>query len=217
MTENRDQEVKRILDMVESGAVAPAEGERLLQALSAATRTACPFCAEQIPLSAERCPECRSALRIQPTPSGAARLSRGGFQGLSGLGKALVIYLFVATALVLFPNLRTSVRYVSLAPMTSMALAILGIVAGVMLCCSRPAGWTLAILWSALQIVPVYVNGHKLNGQWLHVGANYLQNGDGLGINIWAIVLVFLFLAARRESGRTPAAGPLCAPRSPRP
>lgn len=207
MTNEREQEAQRILDMVESGAVAPAEGERLLQALRGATRTTCPYCAEQIPAADAHCPECGSALRIQPG-QGGSRPRGSGFHGLPGLAKALVIYLFVVGGVVLismlgfhFGGIHPRILSVGLHPsiVTSAGLAAMAILAGVLIVRGKPAGWALAIVWSALQVVTVFVNGAKLNLQLLHVGIQWLTNGHGFGLNIWAVVLVCLFVAAKGQ------------------
>ena len=91
-------ERQRILEMVQSAAVTPEEGERLLSSLeqreSGSRR--CPFCAEEIPAGAGVCPECRTPLAFQASGT-ATPQTGGGFHALAGLGKFLVVYTFVTT------------------------------------------------------------------------------------------------------------------------
>ncbi len=204
MTQEREQGVQRVLAMVEAGTVAPAEGERLLQALKGTARTTCPYCAESISAEDNRCAECGSVLRVQPGVAGTQPVAvPSGFRWLSALGKAMVIYLFAVSCLVLLSPIGFSFTGFGSRPpgISGMILALMALAAAVMIVSGKAAGWGVAIAWAALQIVPIFVGGVKLNGQFFHMGIHWTtNNGDGFGLNVWSIVLVCLFVAAKRQN-----------------
>ncbi len=186
-------EMTRILEMVQSGRVTPEEGERLLASLEqrAGPRRRCPYCAEDISAQAVICPECNSALETGQTRHSAQRTGHG-FHSLTGLGKFLVCYTFMVCGLVwVFGIAHFPPRGIS-----SMLLALLGIVAAVLICRGSRAGWVLGIIWAAAQIVPIIVNNTVLNRQILLVGNTWTTNGDGAGFNVVGLVLMILFIRA---------------------
>jgi hypothetical protein len=188
-------ERQRILEMVQTGAVTPEEGERLLSSLEQriGQRQRCPYCAEDIPANVGICPECQTTLA---TASQGARPPQGGsgFHSLRGLGKFLVIYTFLVCGVALLLN-TSGFGFMGVAFLQKV-LAILGIVGAVMLCKGVGAGRALCILWAALQIIPFAVNGVVLNRQFLHVGIMSTSNGSGLGFNVVGLALLILFIKA---------------------
>ena len=141
---NRGDEQQRILELVESGKVTPEEGERLLASLEQRSRgrQQCPFCAESIPSEIAACPECGSALGVSPL---AIPQNENGFHALGGLAKFLVCYLFLICGIQFIPPWNIA----------AVLLAVLGFVAGVMICKGSRTGWILGILWAGAQIIPI--------------------------------------------------------------
>ena len=198
MNDKGSSELGRILEMIESGTVTPEDGERLIASLETRAQTmTCPYCAEQIPAGMRDCPDCATPLDSAPLIPSAAAAGAGGFHALSGGGKFLVVYMFVVCAIVLLTSIGWGFAAHEVAP---CLLAALGVVSGVMLCKGRPAGWPLAILWGALQIVLVIVNGASLNRQVFHVGISQTTNGGGLGLNLVGIAIVIVAVMARKRT-----------------
>ena len=186
-------ERQRILEMVQGGTVTPEEGERLLTSLEQRCRGSqrCPFCAEEIPAHVALCPECRTPLAALPAGTGA-RPAGGGFHGLTGLGKFLVCYTFLICGVVL---LSSPLLFASVV-VPGKLLAMLGLVSAFLICKGIRAGWVLSIIWAALQIVPIALNGIIFNRQILHLGVNWATNGSGVGFNIVGLILFILFIKA---------------------
>lgn len=202
MSLDKEQELQRILAMIEEGKLTPVEGEQLISSLEQRGRTIhCPFCAETIPAGLGACPECRSSL--VPAPGGAGPAtgspprSGGGFQALPGLGKFLVVYMFAVCLIVLLSSLRFGPSLRSAIP---VAMSGLGIIAGVLLCKNNRKGWGLAMLWSGLQIPVVVVHGTELTKQFLHIGIIFTSNLNGTGINLVGIILLILFIVAKKKT-----------------
>lgn len=194
---NGNQEMDRILRLVEEGKVSPAEGERLIASLEARQQTMrCPYCAESIPAGLNVCPECATPLAAASFAPPAARPASRGLSHLSGLGKVLVVYTFIVTAIVILTNLSV---IMSPAGIFRTGLAVLGVAAAVLICKGRSVGWGLAMLWSGLQIVRITLGGYVLNQQGLAFSFNYSSNGSGFGINFLGILLLVLFIVASRE------------------
>jgi hypothetical protein len=190
---NNNEEMKRVLTMIERGQISAAEGARLLESAqtSATTKTVtCPYCAEAIPTHSGMCPECKSNLATPVTnhPAGGS-----GFRSLSGLGKFLVVYTLLVSGYLL---LDLFFRFNSVSVITVL-LPALGLTAGIMILKGRSGGWKLGMLWSALQIVPVIVHYQTLNEQLFHLGIKQQTNGLGLGINLVGIILLILFIKAK--------------------
>ena len=191
-------DTRRILEMVESGRISAAEGARLLESTRSTGSSGgikCPFCAETVVPNAGICPECNSSIHASPAPPASA----GGFHALTGLGKFLVIYTLLITGFWLVSTLFMGGHFFSLTPQTIVGslLAVLGLTAGIMILKGKPAGWNLGMLWSGLQIIELFVRHQPLNRQVLQLGANFLTNGDGLGINLVGIILLILFIKAK--------------------
>lgn len=189
---NNSEEIKRVLAMVESGRISPAEGARLLESTktSAMSGTAtCPYCAEPIPAGSGICPECSSKL----TPFTAAPSPGNGFQALSGLGKFLVVYTLLVTGYTL---LHLFFKF-DLNSATTVLLATLGLAAGILILKGRPSGWKLGMLWAALQIIPIIVHYQPINEQFFHFGIKSQTNGQGLGFNLVGVILLILFIKAK--------------------
>jgi len=195
--DNLGNERRRILDMVESGAVSPEEADRLLASLEqrSSSRQRCPYCAEEIPAAVELCPECNTPLGTSPS-TGSTHGNGAGFHALTGLGKFLVCYLFLVCGLVWLLNLGHFGPGVA----PSVLLATLGIVAGVMICKGSDTGWVLGALWAGIQIIPIIAGGILLNRQILHVGFIQYSGGGGVGINFIGIALLIMFLKAKPRS-----------------
>jgi hypothetical protein len=197
MNDKGSTELGRILDMIESGKVSPEDGERLIGSLESRAQTmTCPYCVENIPAGTAVCPECATPLAAAPSTSASGDAPFGGYRSLSGGGKFLVVYTFVVCAIVLLTSLGWGLSGREIAP---CLLAGLGVVSGILLCKGKPAGWPLAILWGALQIVLVMVNGAPLNRQVFHVGMSQTTNGSGLGLNLVGVALVIIAVMARRK------------------
>jgi hypothetical protein len=189
---DENTELKRILAMVESGKISAAEGARLLESTRPVTppeTETCPYCAERIPIRSGSCPECGSNLgaAIIPTPD-----SGTGLHSLTGLSRFLVVYTLLVSGFKLF-SLFFSFGFHAV---IGSLLSILGLVAGLMILKGKAEGWTLGILWSALQVVTVIIGYQIVNQQVLHLGINFNTNGQGLGINLIGIILLILFIKA---------------------
>jgi hypothetical protein len=198
MSDQNGNEMDRILRLVEDGKVSPAEGERLIASLESRRQTLrCPYCAESIQVGAAVCPECASPL-ARPTfePAGSAE-QRDGYTRLTALGKVLVIYTFVITGIVLLTGLRLPWSW-SLVDVTRSGLAVLGMAGAVLICKGHRGGWVLGMFWAGLQVVELVVGGHVLNRQVLAVDFIFTSNGNGLGVNILAILLLVLFVVASK-------------------
>lgn len=191
-----NEETKRILEMVQNGRLTAAEGARLLETtlpnVSRATRI-CPLCAETIPEDAGQCPECGSNLAVALPNTGV----RYGFNALSGLGKFLVIYLF---GVCIWELLHAPWALMQPLAWFGEILAVVGIVSGVLILKGRSAGWTLGMVWAALQIVSPSIQGVALTQQVFHLGINFQFNGVGAAINLVGIVLLVLFIKAKPVS-----------------
>lgn len=196
-------ETKRILEMVESGRISAAEGARLLESTRSTDKPGnikCPFCAEMVIPNADICPECHSDLQASTTAL--------ALQTLNPIGKFLVIYTVLITGFWMVSSLLSGGAF-SFSPQTVIGflLSALGMTAGIMLIKGNPTGWSLGILWSALQIVEIIVNYQPLNRQVLQLGANFHTNGRGLGINLLGIILLVLFIKAKNANPPAPQAG----------
>jgi hypothetical protein len=116
-----------------------------------------------------------------------------GFHALTGLGKFLVIYTLLVSGI----KLLSLFFSFSFGAMVGVLLSVLGLTAGIMILKGRPGGWSLGILWSALQIITIIIRGQIINQQVFHIGMNFNTNGQGMGINLIGIVLLILFIKAR--------------------
>ena len=187
-------EERRILDMIAQGQVSAEEGDDLLQAVTRdagpAALVKCPWCAEQIPADVTICPQCAEPL---VEASYFAQTARS--DDLSTLDKCLAIIVLFICGIHLLSNL----FHFSLSGMTGNVLAVTGLCSGIFIFRRKPIGWTLGVIWSALQIVELIFAGAALNRQMFHVGINFNNNGTGLGINILAIVFLYFFLKAKRQ------------------
>lgn len=197
-----NEEMRRILEMVESGRISAAEGARLLESASHSSGSGtirCPYCAERVEPANGFCPECRSNLNAG-TPGRTP--TAGGFGALTGLGKFLVLYTLLVTGFWLASLLFFGHGFfaLSIPTLCGTALSILGLAAGIMILKGRPAGWTLGILWSALQIVVVIIGYEAINRQVFHLGADFNTNGSGFGINLVGIILLILFIKAKNDN-----------------
>jgi hypothetical protein len=200
MTESQNDEVRRILAMVEEGKVTPEEAERLIGSMEQRkNQVRCPFCAEAIPMGSSVCPECNTPLAptADATPSEIGR--SGGFHALTGLGKFLVIYTFAVCSIVILASVPFGF---SPAWVAQGLLSVFGFVAAVLICKGNPIGWVMGIWWAGLQMIPVTISGMTLNKQFFHFGINFVVNGSGLGINLVGIVLLILFIKARQTTVR---------------
>lgn len=199
MNERSEQELRRILELVEAGTITPEEGDRLVSSLDIRQQSCrCPYCAEEIALGLDRCPECASPLYTAPPPP-APRDDAGesGIRALGGLGKFLLLYTFLVTAVVILTGIMPPH---SAASMCQVGLAGLGLFAVVLITRGNPAGFGLGALWGGLQIPLVIVNHAVVNRQLFTININWIVNGDGLGINLVGIVLLILFIKARNIS-----------------
>ncbi|MBN2162931.1 MAG: hypothetical protein JXR25_05835 [Pontiellaceae bacterium] len=193
---SNNDELRRILDMVESGKITAAEGARLLETTqskkdSSDTRV-CPYCAETIPVE-DRCPECGSTLNWP-----AGQISNGsGFHALDGLGKIIVVYTLVVAGLELASHFLPGFISLGMPQLLDLLLSGLGLCAGILMFKGRTTGWTLAAIWAALQIVTIVLHGQPINQQLFHIGYNHSVNGRGLGINLVGIILLVLFIKAK--------------------
>lgn len=189
---NNNKEMKRILDMVESGRISAAEGATLLESarISIASEATCPYCAESIPAKSTTCPECDSNLSI---PLSTAPVCSTGFQSLSGLGKFLIVYTLLVSGYTLWHHF---FRFDFNSAATTL-LSGLGLAAGILILKGKQVGWKLGILWSALQIVPIIMYHQTMNQQYFHFGIKNQVNGLGLGLNIIGIILLILFIKAK--------------------
>ena len=190
------EEQRRILELVADRRITVEDADRLLAALDPEIeRERCPYCAEEIVAGLAECPECRSPLGVYPMVGGGV----GGFASLAPLAKGLVVYMVVVCAIVILSNL-TLVPHVG--AVCRIALAGLGGAAVVWICRGQRLGWVLAMWWSALQIVEVYLHYTPINrqvfGLSFSVGGG---DGTGLGINIVAIVLLLLIQRAWADTG----------------
>ena len=186
------EERGRVLDMVASGAVSAAEGERLLDALGEGGDTLrCPYCAETVP-AAEVCAECGT--RLDAAGPGRAPRERS-FRTLSGLSKFLIIYEIIVCGIVLlsFGWLRNPLV------LSGTLLAVLGLASALLMCKGNRIGWALGIAWACAQAVEIIMQNTILNRQVLTVGFRFAQNGAGLGVNVVGIVLLVMFVLAARE------------------
>jgi len=190
-------ELRRILDMVEAGKISPEEAERLIGSLKQeSARMRCPYCAESIPANSPVCPECATPLASQAAHTSDIRGPESGFFALSGLGKFLVLYLFAVCTIIMLSLFRHGVfAYPSLSFQALMAG--FGIVAGVLICKGNRAGWTMALWWAGLQIIPVTFDCITPNKQLFHVGVHFTANCGGLGLNLVGVLLLILFFKAK--------------------
>lgn len=190
---NNNDEMKRVLDMVENGRISAAEGARLLETTKAPATSGtaiCPYCAESISAHAGICPECGSNLAV---PFTAQPNTDSVFQSLSGLGKFLVVYTLLVSGYIL---LKLFFKFDSNSAITAL-LAALGMAAGILILRGQSAGWKLGMLWSALQIVPIIVHYQPINEQFFHIGIKNQINGQGLGFNLVGLILLILFIKAK--------------------
>lgn len=203
MKEN-SEELRKILEMVESGQISADDGAKLLastQQAETAESLSCPYCAESIPIHSGHCPECGSNLNTPVAPS--PNQSRG-FQALTGLGKFLVVYTLLVTGIWLISSLLFGGMRLTEASLFGGMLSLLGLFAGIQILRGHPIGWNLGIAWSALQIVTVIIRGQIVNQQVFRLGANFHANGQGLGINLVGIILLILFIKAKSAQSRCP-------------
>ena len=90
----------RILDMLDSGKITAAEGERLFEALERETATrACPYCSEDIRVEAVKCKHC-GAFLVAGMKTGPKRLRRSRDKMLAGICAGLAEYLDLDVSLV---------------------------------------------------------------------------------------------------------------------
>jgi len=195
----KQNEVRRVLDLVASGVITPDEGERLLSSIEPrGRRVRCVYCAEMIPAGREICSECgsnqcsRPVFQKSPPPHQRSRWAE-----LSGLQKSLVIYMVVASSLVILSGFGT---FFVVSETVQVLLASLGLVSAGLICKGSPTGWMLGILWSAMQIVEVQVAGVAINRQWFHVGASFNVNAIGFGVNLVGAALFILFLKTKPQA-----------------
>jgi hypothetical protein len=194
---DNSEELRRILEMVESGQISAADGAKLLastQQAEAAESLVCPYCAESISIRSGHCPECGSNLDAPVNPP---MNHSHGFQALSGLGKFLVVYTLLVTGFGLVSTVLSDGMHLTESSLFGGLLALLGLLAGIHILRGKPIGWSLGIIWSALQIVTVILRGQIINQQVFHLGANFHTNGQGFGINLVGIVLLVLFIKAK--------------------
>ena len=196
---SNNDELRRILDMIESGKVTAAEGARLLETTQSHKDTpdtrVCPYCAETIP-DADRCPECGSNLS---RPVGWSS-DGSGFHALDSLGKIMVVYTLVVAGLELATHLLPGIISPGMPQLLDLLLSGLGLCAGILMFKGQSIGWTLAIIWAALQIVTLVLHGQPVNQQLFHLGYKHCVNGRGLGINLVGIILLVLFIKAKPAS-----------------
>lgn len=196
MTDN-SEELRKILEMVESGQVSAADGAKLLastQQSETAKSLTCPYCAESIPTRSGHCPECGSNLN---TPVAPAPNQSRSFQALTGLGKFLVLYILLVTGFWLISSLLAGGMHLTETSLFGGLLALLGLFAGMQILRGHPIGWNLGMAWSALQIVSVIIRGQIVNQQVFRLGTNFQVNGQGFGINLVGIILLVLFIRAK--------------------
>lgn len=192
-----NEEIKRILDMIESGKITAAEAARLLETARPAQRAAenkvCPFCAENIPAHNDPCPECGSHLKGSASHGDTGT----GFHALSTFSKSMVIYTLVVSGFVLATGFVPGNKVLYQMDILNLLLAGLGLTAGILMFKGKAAGWGLAMLWAALQIITIVVHSEVINQQVFHFGINFHTNGQGLGINLVGIILLILLIKAK--------------------
>ena len=117
-----------------------------------------------------------------------------------------MVYVLVICAVILFSTFGIifHVSGFGSGGVVALVLALLGGIGAILLMKGNSAGWGICMVWSAVQIVPVIVHGHFLNRQVLHVGIISTTSGSGLGLNIVGIVLLSLFVVAKRQSTGVP-------------
>lgn len=186
-----NNEMRRILQMVEDGTISPDDADRLIDELHGQDTICCPWCAETIPSTETICPECGSDPYHGPNMQPLHNITETSLGTLNGV---LICYCAVVGLIVGLSCLRNIAH---LASICQFSLAVLALFAAYMMFKRNPVGWTLGMVWSGLQIIEVIINRTAINRQFLHVGANFLTNGTGLGINIIGIVLLVLFIKAR--------------------
>jgi hypothetical protein len=189
---NNKEEIKRVLDMVESGRISAAEGAALLESAQSFSgiEITCPYCAESISAGSRICPECGSNLAA---PVSTPQCAGSGFQSLTGLGKFLVVYTLLVSGQTLLQHF---FRF-DFASAISVLLSGLGLAAGILILKGRAAGWKLALWWSALQIIPIIIRYLTINEQFFHFGIKNQVNGMGLGLNLIGLILLILFIKAK--------------------
>ena len=190
----QQNEQRRILDMVASGHISAKEGDELLQAVNPESApvapSKCPWCAEQIPADLSICPHCAEPLVDASQTTHPARCD-----DLTTLDKCLAIIVTLICGIDLLSNLVSF----SLSAITGNILAVIGLCAGIFIFLRKPFGWTMGVIWSALQIIEITFFGEALNRQMFHLGINFNTNGIGLGLNLLAIGFLYFFLKAKRQ------------------
>jgi len=88
----------------------------------------------------------------------------------------------------------------SLHDIVPAVLAGLGIVSAVLLCKGRPLGWSLAILWAALQVPVISVNDVELNNQIFGFDITQTTNGTSIGLDVVGVVLLIIAIVARNRA-----------------
>jgi len=198
MNDMDKNELSRIVEMVEGGKVTPEEGERLIDSMTCRVQTmTCPYCAERIPAGAGVCPECATTLDQAPSELAGTQTRLHAFHALPRTGKFLVIYMFVVCTIVLLAG---SGWGLSLHDIVPAVLAGLGIVSAVLLCKGRPLGWSLAILWAALQVPVISVNDVELNNQIFGFDITQTTNGTSIGLDVVGVVLLIIAIVARNRA-----------------
>jgi len=190
----QQNEQRRILDMVATGHISAKEGDELLQAVNPASApvapSKCPWCAEQIPADLSICPHCAEPLVDASQTTHPARCD-----DLTTLDKCLAIIVTLICSIDLLSHLVSF----SLSAITGNILAVTGLCAGIFMFLRKPFGWTMGVIWSALQIIEIIFAGEALNRQMFHLGINFNTNGTGLGLNLLAIGFLYFFLKAKRQ------------------
>jgi hypothetical protein len=189
-------EEERIQAMVESGKISREEGDELIEALKASSKTVkCPYCAEEVSPRNRKCPECDSDIIFEaPNQASSGRQRKSAPRVINGI---LIVYMLVVGALILVfrwpPN-----QTLLFLPMKLMA--VMAITSAILMIYDKKLGWYLGIIWSCLQIVLIYMSFGCLNKQFFVLQYYFLFNGNGIGINLVGIILLVLFIIAGKES-----------------
>ena len=189
-------EKERIQAMVESGKISSEEGNELIEALKASSKTVkCPYCAEEVSPRNRKCPECDSDIIIAPSnQASSGRQRKSAPRVINGI---LIVYMLVVGALILVfrwpPN-----QTLLFLPMKLMA--VMAITSAILMIYDKKLGWYLGIIWSCLQIVLIYFSFGCINKQFFVLQYYFLFNGNGIGINLVGIILLVLFIIDGKES-----------------
>lgn len=190
-------EKDRILAMVEGGKISPEEGDELIEALRASSKTVkCPYCAEEVSPRQRKCPECDSTImlegEVQKAPAQSQRVPSGK------ISLFLAYYMLIIGIIVFslyWPHHHKALIFAL--PMKLMAL--MAVISAILILKKNIIGWYLGAAWSALQIILLYTSYTCINKQFFVLQINFLTNGNGLGLNFVGIILLILFIAAWKE------------------